>query len=91
MLEQGLRDAVERLTGHGNPWASVRGPFSACAATAMRRGISMQSFLWSHPRHGEVSVVQSGPRTVRKWLYHVVLQWLWEKVASREGVPELFL
>eukprot|EP00959_Pyramimonas_sp_CCMP1952_P140555 2941206-Pyramimonas_sp.AAC.1 len=30
----------------------------------------MQGFVWSHPRHGEVSVVQSGPRAVRKWLYH---------------------
>eukprot|EP00959_Pyramimonas_sp_CCMP1952_P451291 9448814-Pyramimonas_sp.AAC.1 len=27
MLEQGLRDAVERLADHGNPWASIRGPF----------------------------------------------------------------
>eukprot|EP00959_Pyramimonas_sp_CCMP1952_P020600 434682-Pyramimonas_sp.AAC.1 len=91
MLEQGLRDAVVRLTDHGNPWASISGPFSACAATALRLGISMQGFVWSHPRHGEVSVAQSGPRAVRKWLHQVVLQWLWEKVASREGVPELSL
>eukprot|EP00959_Pyramimonas_sp_CCMP1952_P051079 1067405-Pyramimonas_sp.AAC.1 len=91
MLEQGLRDAVERFTDHGNPLASIRGPFSACAATALRLRISMQGFVRSHPRRGEVSILQSGPRTVRKWLHHVVLQWLWEKVASREGVSELSL
>eukprot|EP00959_Pyramimonas_sp_CCMP1952_P073888 1544408-Pyramimonas_sp.AAC.1 len=53
ILEQGLRDAVERFTDHGSPWASIRGPFSACAVAALRLRISMQGFVWSHPRRGE--------------------------------------
>eukprot|EP00959_Pyramimonas_sp_CCMP1952_P383460 8035429-Pyramimonas_sp.AAC.1 len=47
MLEQGLQDAVARLTDHGNPWASIRGPFSACAAAALRLGVGMQGFVVS--------------------------------------------
>eukprot|EP00959_Pyramimonas_sp_CCMP1952_P396071 8298585-Pyramimonas_sp.AAC.1 len=63
LLEQGLTTAVHRLQHSGNPWASVRGPFSACAATALRLGLVIQGFVWRHAVLGEISVLDFGPRS----------------------------
>eukprot|EP00959_Pyramimonas_sp_CCMP1952_P333568 6985448-Pyramimonas_sp.AAC.1 len=44
LLEQGITEAYERIQQSGNAWGSVRGPFSACAATAIRLEILVQGF-----------------------------------------------
>eukprot|EP00959_Pyramimonas_sp_CCMP1952_P114088 2385728-Pyramimonas_sp.AAC.1 len=75
-----------RMLGQG---LSIRGPFSACAATALRLGISFDGFSWSHPDLGCVDVSEVGLRTVSLWLEAAVERWPWREVADREGLPEL--
>ena len=72
MLEQGLQDAFERLRGNQNPWASIRGPFSACVATCLRIGVEPNGFVWTHSTLGSINVQELSPRTVALWLSRVV-------------------
>eukprot|EP00959_Pyramimonas_sp_CCMP1952_P192065 4015794-Pyramimonas_sp.AAC.1 len=63
MLEQGINDAVRRFSDHGNPWAGIQGPFTACAATAIRLGLQVDGFVFAHSVLGRISVRDVGPRT----------------------------
>eukprot|EP00959_Pyramimonas_sp_CCMP1952_P267939 5601988-Pyramimonas_sp.AAC.1 len=64
ILRSGVKEAWGRLSQHTSPWQSIRGPFSACVASALRLGISMQGLQWHHPSIGDFSPLDLSPRTL---------------------------
>eukprot|EP00959_Pyramimonas_sp_CCMP1952_P214663 4492432-Pyramimonas_sp.AAC.1 len=55
-----------------SPWKAIRGPFSACVATAKRLGISIDGLRWFHPVDGYLSLAEQCPRAIATALARVV-------------------
>eukprot|EP00959_Pyramimonas_sp_CCMP1952_P223577 4674774-Pyramimonas_sp.AAC.1 len=84
----GLEEAWGRLSQQPSPWQSIRSPFSASVASALRPGISMKGLQWHHPSIGDFSPVDLSPRTLALVLGRVVQCWISKRVADHLECPE---